>query len=267
MPASWVQTLCRSVLAACVLALGMLASPARAAEPLPAQIVCYDDVYVPFFMTVEGKFTGLDVDVLQEAARRVGIKLEFGLMPWRRIESELARSRESGVACAFGFSRTDKREQFLEFGKVSLNTTEYTLFVRNETPGIVKLDELEGKTIGVRAGFRLPDIIASGVALKRWRVAEVSTDTVNFQKLALGRVDAVLADRSIGLYTLRQLNLRGLRIVSPALMRFDTYLVFAKSSFSPALAAAFDRAFLSMLQDGTMERLHAPYLGPMERER
>lgn len=235
-----------------------------ASDALPASLVCHDDVFVPYFMQNEGRIEGLNVDVLREAASRIGIAIAFRATPWRRLESELAKPG-GAVDCAFAMSRTPRREQYLEFGKVALQPTEYALFVRQgEATAIpARLEDMAGKVIGVRAGFRLPDEVVAGAASGRWSVAEVPSDAANFQKLALHRVDAVLADSYVGLYTLRQLKLQGIVRVTPATppMRFDTYLVFRKSSYSAALAAAFDRAFTRMRQDGTFARLTSSYLG------
>jgi len=195
----------------------------------------------------QGRIEGLNVDVLREAAARLGIAIEFRAMPWRRLESELARPQGT-VDCAFAMSRTPAREQYLEFGKVPLQPTEYALFVRqaDTLPAVGKLDDLAGKVIGVRGGFRLPEAIAAGVAQGRWSIADVPTDAANFQKLALRRIDAVLADGVVGQYTVKQLKLQGIVRVAPPLARFDTYIVFRKNTGSPALAAAFDRVFRRM---------------------
>ena len=252
---------------AAALAMALLAAPpARAEEGLPARLVCHDDLFVPYFMQNQGRIEGLNVDVLREAASRLGIAIEFRALPWRRLEHELARPQGT-VDCAFALSRTPAREQYLEFGKVPLQPTEYVLFVRQQgsppaaPPAIARLDDLTGKVIGVRAGFRLPDAVAMGVAQGRWSIAEVPTDAANFQKLALHRIDAVLADSVVGLYTVRQLKLAGIVRAAPPLAHFDTYLVFRKNAASPALAAAFDRVFRRMRQDGSFARLTSAYLG------
>ena len=110
------------------------------------------------------------------------------------------------------------------------------------------------------AGFRLPDEIAAGVADKRWRVVDVSTDAANFQNLRLKRVDAVVADSFVGQYLLNSLGMDDIRRLDPPLMGFPTYIVFKKSAGSAALAAGFDRALQRTGEDGTIERLTANYV-------
>ncbi|WP_308921456.1 transporter substrate-binding domain-containing protein [Janthinobacterium sp. J1-1] len=263
MLADRLRSIARIALCFALPALASAAPAPAASDALPASLVCHDDLFAPYFMQNDGRIEGLNVDVLREAASRIGIAIAFRATPWRRLESELAKPGGT-VDCAFAMSRTARREQYLEFGKVALQPTEYALFVRQAeaTPPTVRLEDMAGKVIGVRAGFRLPDEIVAGAASGRWSLAEVPTDAVNFQKLALHRVDAVLADSYVGLYTLRQLKLPGIVRVAPPLTRFDTYLVFRKSGHSAALAAAFDRAFTRMRQDGTFARLTSSYLGP-----
>lgn len=245
----------------CCVAFLALTVPAVAADVLPTHLVCYDDIFQPYFMQDGSKITGLNVDVLAEAGRRAGITIEFRQIPFRRLEYELSHGKESTIDCGFTFSRTEAREKYMIFGEVPMQPTEYTLFVRNEPNGIDTLDGLTGKAIGVRSGFRLPDAIIDGTKVKRWRIDEVGSDSVNFQKLALKRVDAVLTNRDVGLYTLRTLKLDGIHPLSPPLMHLDTYLVFSRKESSVGLAAAFDRALLSMMADGTFGRLRAKYLG------
>lgn len=241
------------------LILGYITIACRA-ETLPSKMVCYDDVFEPFFMLDGDKWTGLNVDVLREAARRAGIAIDFKQMPFKRLELELVRGADSSVQCGFAFSRTEAREKYMVFGKVPMQPTEYTLFVRTEEHGVDRLEDLAGKVIGVRTGFRLPDAIAEGAKAGRWRLEDVGSDDINFKKLSLKRVDAVLANRDVGLYTLRSLRLSDIHPLQP-LMRFDNFVVFSRQDSSEALALAFDRALESMNADGTMTRLRAAYFG------
>lgn len=245
--------------------LGLMA-PAMA-QALPARLVCHDDIFVPYFMQNGARIEGLNVDVLREAASRLGIAIEFRAMPWRRLETELAKP-QGAVDCAFAMSRTLERERYLEYGKVPLQPTEYALFVRQSggAQAVLRLDDMDGKVIGVRAGFRLPEAVAMGAAEGRWTLAEVPTDSANFQKLALRRVDAVLANSTVGLYTIRQLKLAGIVPVTPALTRFDTFIVFRRSAMSAELASAFDRVLKQMRQDGSIARITTAYLGTLGQE-
>lgn len=240
--------------------LVLMQSMSAIAQKLPRTLVCYDDIFEPFFMMAGDDFTGINVDLVAEAARRSGIAVTFQKMPFRRLEFELSRGRDSRVDCGFAFSKTAPREKNMLFGQVPIQPTDYTLFVRDESPGITSINDLDGKVIGVRSGFRLPDRLAQGATKNRWRIDDVDNEEVNFKKLLLKRVDAVLTSRDAGMYTLHKLKITGVRTLSPALMHFDTYMVFPVTDSSKALAAGFDQAISDMIADGTYERLRGKYL-------
>jgi polar amino acid transport system substrate-binding protein len=244
--------------------LALTIPAANAAPDLPAHLVCYDDIFQPFFMQESGKITGLNVDLIAEAGHRLGIAIEFRQIPFKRLELELSQGKASNVNCGFTFSRTEAREKYMTFGKVPIQPTEYTLFVRTEQPGIESLDDLAGKVIGVRSGFRLPDAIVDGIRARHLHIDDVGSDESNFKKLALKRVDAVLTNRDVGLYTLRELKIENIHPMSPSLTHLDTYMVFPKNDTAETLAAAFDRAFSAMAADGTIKRLREKYLGREE---
>lgn len=241
--------------------LALMTPLACVAQELPKHLVCYDDIFQPFFMREGDTFTGLNVDLVAEAGHRLGITIEFRQIPFKRLELELSQGNAANIECGFSFSRTEAREKYLTFGRVPIQPTDYMLFVRTELHGIETLDALVGKVIGVRAGFRLPEIITEGVKTNRWHIEEAGGDDVNFKKLMLGRIDAVLTNRDVGLYTLHELKIDGVHPISPPLTHLDTYMVFPKNQKAEILSAAFDNAFSSMVTDGTINRLREKYLG------
>ncbi|MDK2126686.1 substrate-binding periplasmic protein [Parachitinimonas caeni] len=235
------------------------ASSAGAAEPI-RKIVCHNDVLAPYFMRNGPTFNGINVDMLVEAAKRLSIPLEIKEMPWKRVEFELQKSPAGEVECAFAFSRTPAREQYMEYTNVVMQRTEYVLFVRKGA-GIKGLKDLEGKTIGVRRGFRQPDAIAEGAANGRFQTEEAGSDTSNFQKLSLGRIDAVMINFDVGMYMLKEMGLAGsIQPIGPSLFHLDNFLVFGKGKGLSHLIPLFDREFERMQQDGSYARIRARYI-------
>jgi polar amino acid transport system substrate-binding protein len=90
----------------------------------------------------------------------------------------------------------------------------------------------------------------------------VGADITNFRKLALGRIDAVVTDDMVGVYTLKQMGVHGVRRVGAPLLHADTFMVFPKSPRSAELAAAFDRGLEMIRRDGTYDRIIENYVGP-----
>lgn len=242
--------------AACLLCL---ACPGRSAAEVPP-LVCYCDVFPPYVIDVPGRLAGADVDIVSEVGRRIGVPIEFRRLPWERLKHEIARGRESTVTCAFAFTQTPERASLMEFGKVPLHMTAYTLFVRAADNGIGRLADLRGGVIGVRRGFRLPPEIEAGVRDHLFRTDEVDTDQANFRKLLAGRVTAVLANPDVGRHVLKESAISGVRALDEQLMVTPTFLVFVKGSPAAALLPRIDQALRSMQSDGTYRTIFNKYL-------
>ncbi|MBL8520628.1 MAG: transporter substrate-binding domain-containing protein [Betaproteobacteria bacterium] len=223
------------------------------------QLTCYNDRLVPYFMREGGQFVGINADLMREAARRVGITLVFRDMPWKRLEAEIAKGAHSQVDCAFAFSRTPAREKYMEFGREVLQRTEYVLFV-HESTRYGSLDDLRGRRIGVRRGFRLPDKLEEGARRGQFVLEEIGDDAANFRKLAAGRLDAVMINLDVGRYVSRELGMTRLRVLLPPLGYLDNHLVFTKGKGHTSLLGAFDKALAAMRQDGSVERIRARYM-------
>jgi polar amino acid transport system substrate-binding protein len=179
-------------------------------------------------------------------------------MPFKRIESEMQRGAESGVECAFAFSRTVQRERYMVYTAAVLQDADYVLFVRDDS-GIHGLEDLKGKTIGVRRGYRLPEAIATGATGGVFQLEEVAGDDTNFSKLGSRRIDAVLIQRDVGIYMLHKMHRQNIRALTPPVEHLENHLVFTRGKPAAELAPRFDSAIAAIRQDGTYARLRARY--------
>jgi ABC-type amino acid transport substrate-binding protein len=209
-------------------------------------------------MQVDGKYTGLNTDIVIEAGKRIGVDVEVRGMPFKRIESEMQRGAESSVECAFAFSRTPQREQYMTYTSVVLQDADYVLLVRNGS-GIRGLADLAGRTIGVRRGFRLPEAIVHGAGAGVFRLEEVGNDETNFSKLGSQRIDAMLIQHDVGIYMRNKLGHTDFIPLAPPVEHLENYLVFTRGKPAAVLAARFDTALAAIRQDGTYARLRARY--------
>lgn len=240
------------------LLLCLVSMLAAAGEP-PGRLICYNDVLEPYFMRDGDRYIGLNADIMAEAAKRAGVDLEFREMPWKRLEEEIKRGKESTVDCAFAFSRTPARESYMDYTSTVMQRTEYVLFVRNDSR-YRTLDDLAGKTIGIHRGFRLPDAVRDGTASGRFTLEENANDRANFLKLGAGRIDAVLINHDVGEYLLGQMGMQGVHALAPPLAYLENYLVFTKGKGLAFYIPLFDKSLAAMQQDGTYARLRKRYI-------
>ena len=224
------------------------------------EITCYSDVFAPYVI-VEGKeIRGIDVDTISEAGRRVGIKVHFQVLPWVRLERDIALGAASNVDCAFAYTMTDARRALMDFTTVPVKLTELSFFAKRGTlESYKKLEDMSGKTVGIRRGFKLPAAMQTLVEKGSIKLEEVNGDGQNFEKLARGRLHAILSNRDVGVDTLAHMGVTDIVALSPSLQITPTYMVFNKAKGLSALVPLFDQGFKSLETDGTYRRIRARY--------
>lgn len=227
------------------------------------EITCYSDVFAPY-VTVEGTdIRGIDVDTIAEAGRRTGIKVRFQLLPWVRLEREISLGATSDVECAFAYTITDARKAYMDFTTVPVKLTELSVFARRGSfEGFKGLEDLKGKTVGIRRGFKMPATMQNMVDQGAMRLEEVDSDLQNFEKLARGRLHGVLSNREVGFETLEHMGAAEIVALSPSVQVTPTYLVLNKAKGLTALLPLFDKGFKSMAADGTYRKIRARYVQP-----
>lgn len=224
----------------------------------PKQLTCKSTVYEPFVIEdSDGSIRGLDVDVVREIGRRLGIRIHFAIVPWRRLEERLADGLED---CVFAYFRTPERLHYARYMGIPLHITRYSLFAKPALAAkIHDISDLKGMTIGFNQGFQLPQRFAEERKEGLFRTVTVREDEQSFRMLNLGRLDMVLTNEDVGRYISHRLHL-DIQPINPPLTIRPAYLVLStKPSFKP-LKQQFDRALWQILVDGTYRKLCQHYL-------
>ena len=227
------------------------------------EITCYSDVFDPY-VTLEGtEIRGIDVDAIAEAGRRAGITVHFQVLPWVRLEREIARGADTDVECAFAYTLTDVRKNYMDFTTVPVKLTELNIFAkRGRLDNFKGVDDLKGKSVGIRRGFKLPASMKILVDRGDIRIEESNGDLQNFEKLERGRIDAILSNREVGMEALDVLGYSGITAHTPSLQTTPTYIVFNKAKNLATLIPLFDKGFKSIVADGTYRKIRARYVKP-----
>lgn len=187
-----------SVLAAC----GQKDEPAaQAAAPvaLTKVVVGLDDNFPPMgFRDEKNQLVGFDIDMAREAAKRMGIEVEFKPIDWSAKEAELNSKRVD--ALWNGLTITEERKKNIGFTSPYM-ANQQIILVANSSPIQSKAD-LSGRIVGVQEGSSAVDAIKKDTA-----VASSLKDTKRFgdnvtalMDLSTGRLDAVVVDEVVGRY-------------------------------------------------------------------
>jgi len=197
------------------------------------------------------KIGGGDVNLVRELMKRVGTDAEIEVVPWQRgYEAVL---NESNVAL-FPTTLTKEREsRFYWVGP--LFRLKWVFWARKGHGA--KINSLEDARRVGSIGTYYKDarerfLLSRGFT----NLKSANNNIVNYRKLAEGRLDLVLSS-NIGLQV--SAELAG---VSPdsfeqafVVREVDLYLAISKST-KPAIVKIWKKAFQSMLDDGTFQRIY-----------
>jgi polar amino acid transport system substrate-binding protein len=118
---------------------------------LAETLVIATSLWPPYVVEEKGKLTGIDVEVVRELCRRLAIKSDIRVYPWKRA----LRYMEKGEADAlFAPRRTPEREKFMYYPSEPIHMEKTVLIVpKGSGITITKLDDLKNRIVGVVRGY------------------------------------------------------------------------------------------------------------------
>ena len=225
------------------------------AEPLR---VCSNE-WAPYTLLENGQMRGIDADLLALTLDNLGVAYRMSLEPWRRC---LRKMRNGQLDILLDAVRNDERERYLIFPDEPMVEAAMVLFYAKARPYSVALvSELTGLRVGIEPGYEYAD--SAFISGQHFIREEAPSLEANFGKLLLGRVDLVITDRAVGLYTARLLGIQDAVDYNRQAVYSDP--IYAAFSRKPAVAALVPRfeAELKRIKAGPdyariLQRYHQP---------
>lgn len=193
-------------------------------------------------------FGGYYIELIQAAAQRAGLELQFIDVPLKRAFQMLATGEADLM---LGPNRTPEREKFLLFlDNATLPAEEKVFIVAHPQLVIRSLQDLQGKRIDVLAGAAYhPDIDHSGLLNKH----PLNGYEQGLQRLLRDRSDLVIMPEAQADYLLQKLKLP--LIKSPFRLRgTPSYLAWSRRTFDAQTAQRLATE-LQQLQQSQQGRL------------
>ncbi|PWW48541.1 amino acid ABC transporter substrate-binding protein (PAAT family) [Melaminivora alkalimesophila] len=179
------------------------APAAEAPAPAPAAVtkivVGLDDNFPPMgFRDEKNDLVGFDIDMAREAAKRLGLEVEFKPIDWSAKEAELSGKRVD--ALWNGLTITEERKQNIGFTAPYMEN--HQIIVVPAGSSIQTKADLAGKVVGAQEGSSAVDAIKKEEAVFQ-SLKELKTfgDNVTaLMDLSAGRLEAVVVDEVVGRY-------------------------------------------------------------------
>lgn len=216
-----------------------------------------EGVYAPFtFVDETGKLTGYDIDVITEAAKRAGIKINFVPTPWDSMFLGLESKKYDIIANQIG-KNPDREKKYL-FSESYL-ISGVSIIVKDNNSKIKTLEDLKGKKVGTSVGSNYNKILTDFDKNKEINLVYYEGDVTQiFQEIKAGRIDATLNDRLTVGENVKKLGLK-VKTVGKPITEVPSFFVFRKDSSD--LKAKIDKALLAMKKDGTLGKISVKWFG------
>ena len=216
-------------------------------------VVGTEGTYAPFtYRNDKGELTGYDVDVMNEVAKRLGVKVEYKETQWDAIFAGLNSNRFDLIANQVGVN--DERKAKYEFSQ-PYTYSRPVVVTRADDTSITKFEDIKGKKT------------AQSLTSNYGKMAEkYGADITGVEGLAQAiellkqkRIDLTLNDELAILDFLKTKGDAGLKIA----LRGDDVetMAFVFNKGNEKAIADMNKALEAMHQDGTLAKISNQYFG------
>ena len=218
-------------------------------------VVGFDKSYPPYgFVGDDGEFTGFDIELATEVAKRCGWELKLEPIDWDAKDSLL---NSGAINCIWnGFTMEGREDDYTFSDPYMLNGQ---VIVVKKDSGIKSLDDLAGKTVITQTDSAAEDVLNGDKADLTATFASLETIgdyNTAFMQLESGAVDAVACDLSIAQY---QLAAKPDEYVQLDEMLSEEHYAVGFKKGDDALAAKVTETLKEMDKDGFIKDLCEKY--------
>lgn len=216
-----------------------------------------DDSFPPMgFKDDKGQIVGFDIDMAQEAAKRMGVKVELKPVQWDGVLLSL-NNKDIDVIWN-GLTITDKRKQQIAFSKVYLQNKQ--IIVTNNDSNIKTKKDLAGKKVGLQLGSSSETALNADSATTKSikEIKKYSNNTEALMDLKTGRIDAVVVDEVVGRYYISK-KPGQYKVADEDFGKEDYGVGIRKSDVS--FKNELDKTLDAMKADGTADKISQKWFG------
>ncbi|MBO0422500.1 amino acid ABC transporter substrate-binding protein/permease [Enterococcus plantarum] len=155
-------------------------------------VIASDSTFAPFeFQNSDGKYEGIDVDLVQRIAELQDFDIEFKFIGF----SSAVQAVESGQADAMiaGMTITDEREKSFDFSTPYFNSG-IQIAVKKGNDKIHSYEDLKGEKVGAKIGTESADFLEANKDKYGYTVKYLDTTDALYSALEIGEIDAMMDD-------------------------------------------------------------------------
>ena len=223
-------------------------------EEVEKIVIGIDDDFAPIsFHDEHNKLVGFDIDLAKEAAKRMGVEIEFKPIDWDKKREAITSGNVDMIWD--GLDITEERKEYMIFSKPYMDDRQILLVKEGNDLDIHSEGDLEGKIVGAQAGSTSDDYINANEelrnALKDFKTYKHFTEVA--EALKNDEIELLVCDELIARYEANnhpgQFELLNVKIGSVAEMAIG----FRKDNTE--LRDKVQQTFDEMIADGTAKKI------------
>lgn len=220
-------------------------------------IIATDTTYPPFEFEQDGKYVGIDIDVLEAIAKEEGFEYELRPMDFKGIIPALTSNQID--AAMSGMTITDERRKSVDFSE-GYYESGTSVIVRADDDSIKSEEDFKGKVFAVKKGT-VGAIYAEGIADKYNAQIKYFDDTPStFQEVANGNADICIEDYPVITYMLKVNNEYNLRVAIDKVSS-EFYGFAVNKGKNSDLLSKFNEGLAKIQENGVYDEIVNKYLG------
>jgi polar amino acid transport system substrate-binding protein len=246
-----ISVLLTAVLAAAVFT-GCAKKTAQASDKV--YLIATDTTFAPFeFENADGKFVGIDMDILDAVSKDQGFKYQLQVLGFHAAVQSLESKQSDGVIA--GMSITEERKQKFDFSEPYFDSGVVMGVAKDSS--IASYDDLKGKKVAIKTGTE-GAAFAESIKDKYGFDVSYFEDSANmYEDVRTGNTVACFEDYPVLGYAISQ-NV-GLKIVTPK-EKGSSYGFAVSKGLNGDLLAKFNKGLEDIKADGTYQKILDTYI-------
>lgn len=218
-------------------------------------VIASDTAFAPFeFQDSNNKFTGIDVDLLKEAAKMQGFNIEMKFIGFSAAVQAVENHQADAMIA--GMTITPEREKSFDFSTPYFESG-IQLAVKKGNDKIQSYKDLKGKKVGVKVGTESADYIMNHKDEYGYTVKQFDTADQLYDAVKVNAVDAIMDDYPVIGYAISQ----GQALQTPIKRVTGGKYGFAvKKGQNPELIEMFNEALAEMKRTGKYDQIVNKYI-------
>ena len=219
--------------------------------------VGFDQDFPPMgFVGDDGQFTGFDLDLAAEVAKRLGKEIKYQPIAWDAKDMELSSGT---IDCIWNGFSIQGREDKYTWSKPYMNNEQ--VFVVKSDSSIDSIEDLAGKTVEVQTDSSAEAALKETTELANTfgKLQTVADYNTGFMDLEMGGVDAIAMDSVVANYQITKRGGNGFTVLDTPLSTEEYGIGFKLGN--ETLKNEVQKALEDMKADGTMKTISEKWFG------